>query len=60
MNSVVANVLVVVRRVVGAPDYDLYLRHMSEHHPECAALTERQFRDERLAARYSQPGSRCC
>jgi len=56
----VAKVLAVVRRIVGAPDYELYLRHMSEHHPGCAPLTAQEFRDERLAARYSRPGSRCC
>lgn len=55
-----ANVLAVVRRVVGAPDYELYLRHMAERHPGCVPLSEREFRDERLVARYSRPGSRCC
>jgi uncharacterized short protein YbdD (DUF466 family) len=60
VSPAVAKVLAVVRRIVGAPDYELYVRHMAEHHPGCALLTERQFRDERLAARYSRPGSRCC
>jgi len=60
VSPAVAKVLAVVRRIVGAPDYELYVRHMAEQHPECVALTEREFRDERLKARYSQPGSRCC
>ena len=50
----------VVRRVIGAPDYSAYVRHMKEHHPECALLTEAEFLDEQLTARYSRPGSRCC
>ena len=50
----------VVRRVIGAPDYRAYVKHVTEHHPECTPLTEVEFLDERLTARYSTPGSRCC
>ena len=56
----VEKVLAVVRRVVGAPDYDLYLRHMAVKHPDCKPLSEREFLDERLHARYEKPGARCC
>jgi uncharacterized short protein YbdD (DUF466 family) len=50
----------IVRRIIGAPDYAAYLRHVTVHHPECTALSEAQFLDEQLTARYSTPGSRCC
>lgn len=50
----------VVRRVIGAPDYGVYLKHVVEHHPECTPLSEVEFLNERLTARYSTPGSRCC
>jgi uncharacterized short protein YbdD (DUF466 family) len=50
----------IVRRIIGAPDYSAYLAHMSAHHPECAVLTQAEFLDEQLTARYSTPGSRCC
>ena len=50
----------VVRRVIGAPDYSAYLAHMKARHPECAVLTQAEFLDEQLTARYSRPGSRCC
>ncbi len=60
MTAAIERLLVVVRRVVGAPDYGAYLRHMGAYHPQCEPLTEREFRDERLEARYSKPGSRCC
>lgn len=60
MRARVERLLAVVRRIVGAPDYAEYLRHMRSRHPERRPLTETEFRDERLEARYSRPGSRCC
>jgi len=58
--SLAARVNAVVRRIIGAPDYSAYVKHMSEHHPDCALLTQAEFLDEQLTARYSTPGSRCC
>ena len=58
--SVLVRINAVVRRIIGAPDYSAYVKHMSEHHPECAPLTQAEFLDEQLTARYSTPGSRCC
>jgi uncharacterized short protein YbdD (DUF466 family) len=60
MIAAIAEVLAVVRRVIGAPDYAAYLRHMHERHPGMAPLTEAEFVEERMTARYSRPGSRCC
>ena len=50
----------VIRRIIGAPDYDAYLAHVREHHPDRTPMSEDDFRRERLSARYSRPGSRCC
>lgn len=50
----------VVRRIIGVPDYDRYLAHMAAHHPHATPLTSREFERQRLADRYSRPGSRCC
>jgi uncharacterized short protein YbdD (DUF466 family) len=50
----------VIRRIIGAPDFSAYLRHQSVRHPNCTPLTEKEFLDEQLTARYSTPGSRCC
>ena len=50
----------IVRRIIGAPDYAAYLRHVTVHHAACTPLTEAEFLDEQLTARYSTPGSRCC
>jgi len=49
-----------VRAVLGAPDYDAYVAHLRERHPDTHALTREQFVDARLRARYERPGSRCC
>ena len=57
---VLQRVMAVVRRIIGVPDYDTYLAHMQRHHPECTPLDPRTFERERMADRYSRPGSRCC
>lgn len=51
---------VIVRRIIGAPDYERYLAHMQRRHPGCLPLTREHFIAERLEARYERPGSRCC
>jgi uncharacterized short protein YbdD (DUF466 family) len=53
-------ILVMVRRVIGVPDYDRYVSHMRGHHPECTPLSVEEFTRERLEDKYSRPGSRCC
>jgi len=50
----------VVRRIIGVPDYDRYVAHVREHHPGTEPLSEAEFIQQRLADRYSRPGSRCC
>jgi uncharacterized short protein YbdD (DUF466 family) len=50
----------VVRRVIGAPDYDRYLDHMRRRHPECVPLSRDNFILTQLRERYEKPGSRCC
>jgi uncharacterized short protein YbdD (DUF466 family) len=51
---------VVVRRIIGAPDYDRYLAHVSQRHPGATPLTRDEFARDALARRYDRPGSRCC
>ena len=50
----------VVRTIIGAPDYERYVQHMRDHHPECDLLSRDEFMRQRLENRYSRPGSRCC
>jgi uncharacterized short protein YbdD (DUF466 family) len=51
---------IVVRRVIGAPDYDRYLAHVGACHPGTAPMTREEFERSRLEDRYSRPGQRCC
>jgi len=50
----------IVRRIIGVPDYDTYVAHMSAHHPDAVPLTAKEFEITRMNDRYSRPGSRCC
>jgi uncharacterized short protein YbdD (DUF466 family) len=50
----------IVRRVVGAPDYDRYLAHMRRRHPDCAPLGYDEFIAVQLQSKYEKPGARCC
>jgi uncharacterized short protein YbdD (DUF466 family) len=52
--------LKVVRTVIGAPDYERYVAHMRDRHPECEIASRDEFMKQRLENRYSRPGSRCC
>jgi uncharacterized short protein YbdD (DUF466 family) len=58
--SIAARATALVRRIIGVPDYDLYRRHMAACHPGQPMLTEHEFAEERLTAKYSKPGQRCC
>ena len=49
-----------IRQIIGAPDYTAYLAHVRQHHPERTPLSEPEFLQDRLTARYSRPGNRCC
>lgn len=49
-----------MRAIIGAPDYDRYVVHMRERHPDCEVAPVEQFLKERMENRYSKPGTRCC
>ena len=51
------------RLMVGVPDYDNYVRHMREAHPERPVMSYKEFFRERQQARYGGGGGRtggCC
>jgi uncharacterized short protein YbdD (DUF466 family) len=50
----------VIRRIIGAPDYDHYLAHMRARHPELVPLSCDRFMAAQLQARFEKPGARCC
>jgi uncharacterized short protein YbdD (DUF466 family) len=49
-----------LRAVLGAPDYERYIGHVQTCHPGRVPMSREAFERERLAARYSRTGSRCC
>jgi uncharacterized short protein YbdD (DUF466 family) len=48
------------RSVIGVPDYNTYLQHCHEHHPDRSPMSYSEFFAERQAARYRGTGGRCC
>ena len=50
----------VLHSIIGAPDYERYVAHVRECHPDRVPMTREEFARERLEARYNRPGSRCC
>ena len=50
----------VVRRIIGVPDYDRYVAHCREHHPDQKPMSQSEFERQRMNDRYSRPGARCC
>ena len=46
--------------MVGLPDYDDYLRHMRQAHPERTPMSREAFFRDRQDARYRGGGGRCC
>ena len=48
------------RLAVGVPDYDIYVRHLQQHHPEREVPDYATFFRQRQEARYGRGASRCC
>jgi uncharacterized short protein YbdD (DUF466 family) len=48
------------RASIGVPDYDTYVAHVREHHPERKPMSYEAFFVERQNARYKSGGGRCC
>jgi uncharacterized short protein YbdD (DUF466 family) len=46
--------------MLGMPDYQRYLAHLRERHPERPVPTEREYYEEFLRARYADGPNRCC
>ena len=58
--GVLQRIAAVVRRIIGAPDYDRYVKHVCEAHPGDAPLSREEFYRAQLEGKYTRPGSRCC
>jgi len=55
-----AGIGTLLRRIIGAPDYERYLAHVASRHPGVTPLSRDAFARDVLARRYERPGSRCC
>ncbi len=50
-----------LRLMVGQPPYEVYLAHMSRHHPEATPMTRVEFFRNREQARFGGAGGgKCC
>ncbi len=59
--SVIGTLRRMARLMVGVPDYDDYVRHMTAHHPERPVMDRKTFFRDRQEARYGgKNGGRCC
>ena len=48
------------RSILGAPDYEAYLQHMAEAHPEKVPLTLEAFMRNHREARFGRGRRTCC
>ncbi|HZH43621.1 MAG TPA: CstA-like transporter-associated (seleno)protein [Lysobacter sp.] len=48
------------RMAIGVPDYDAYVAHVRDSHPERMPMSRKEFFRERMTARYGRGRSRCC
>ena len=60
MAALVERIARVIRRVIGVPDYEVYVSHARRCHPGAPVMTREAFAADALARRYNQPGNRCC
>ena len=60
LTSRLARATSTLNRIIGAPDYEGYLRHQCACDPNRAPLSKDEFVTQRLEDRYSRPGARCC
>ena len=59
--SMVQTLRHMARLMVGLPDYEDYVRHMTAHHPERPVMDRTAFFRDRQEARYGgKNGGRCC
>jgi uncharacterized short protein YbdD (DUF466 family) len=58
--DLLARLASVLRRVIGAPDYERYVKHVQLAHPGTAPVSYEQFVQDAMARRYGKGAGRCC
>lgn len=56
----VAPLASILRRVIGAPDYERYVTHVQSAHPGTTPMSREQFTRDALSRRYGKGAGRCC
>ena len=59
-STLLTRVAAVIRRIIGAPDYEQYLVHAKACHPGQQPMSQDAYAKDCEARRYNQPGNRCC
>jgi uncharacterized short protein YbdD (DUF466 family) len=60
LKTLVSRIRETGRLMVGIPDYDRYVEHVSTNHTEQPIMSYREFFDNRQQARYGMGMRRCC
>ena len=55
-----AALMAAFKRIVGMPNYDAYVAHLRDKHPECTIPNEREYYELYLQGKYNGVGNRCC
>jgi uncharacterized short protein YbdD (DUF466 family) len=49
-----------LRQIAGMPDYEAYVAHLQQHHPETPIPPRQRFYEQFLESRYEGGPTRCC
>jgi uncharacterized short protein YbdD (DUF466 family) len=60
IGAAIRRAAVIVRRIVGVPDYERYVAHVNAHHHGTIPMSREEFERSHLENKYSRPGQRCC
>ncbi|MDN4075233.1 MULTISPECIES: YbdD/YjiX family protein [Fictibacillus] len=60
INGVAAAIRKIGRGISNLPDYDSYVEHIRQHHPEVVPPTEAEFFNDFLNKKYGASAKRCC
>jgi uncharacterized short protein YbdD (DUF466 family) len=60
LKTILSRIKETSRLMIGIPDYDRYVEHVSTKHPDQPIMSYREFLDNRQQARYGAGMKRCC
>jgi len=60
VGATLQRVAATVRRIIGVPDYEVYVTHVRECHAGVVPMSREEFDKARMEDKYNRPGQRCC